>query len=102
LTLAETLTVEVVFALPLDQDCTVVRLPDGASVRDAIARSGVAARQPTIDLGACRVGIWGRLAALDERVRDGDRVEIYRPLQADPKEARRQRAQKTGERRRLS
>ncbi|MGH6691431.1 MAG: RnfH family protein [Gammaproteobacteria bacterium] len=92
--MGETLTVEVVFALLLEQDCAVVELPDGSSVRDAIARSGVAARQPTIDLGACRVGIWGRTAALDDRVRDGDRVEIYRPLQADPKETRRQRARR--------
>ena len=92
MTLGETLTVEVVFALPLEQDCAVVELPDGASVRDAIARSGVTARHPIIDLGACRVGIWGRPAGLDDRVRNGDRVEIYRPLQADPKESRRARA----------
>lgn len=94
MTLGETLTVEVVFALPLEQDCAVVELPDGASVRDAIARSGVAARHPTIDLGACRVGIWGKPAGLDDRVGNGDRVEIYRPLQADPKEMRRQRARR--------
>jgi len=93
-TLGETLTVEVVFALPLEQDCTVVELPDGASVRDAIARSGVTARHPAIDLGACRVGIWGRPAGLDDRVGNGDRVEIYRPLQADPKESRRARARR--------
>jgi hypothetical protein len=90
----ETLTVEVVFALPLDQDCSVVELPDGASVRDAIARSGVAARHPGIDLSACRVGVWGRRAGLDDRVQDRDRVEIYRPLQADPKQSRRQRARR--------
>jgi putative ubiquitin-RnfH superfamily antitoxin RatB of RatAB toxin-antitoxin module len=90
----ETLTVEVVFALPLDQDCSVVELPDGASVRDAIARSGVAARHPGIDLSACRVGVWGRRAGLDDRVQDRDRVEIYRPLHADPKQSRRQRARR--------
>jgi hypothetical protein len=94
LTLDEMLTVEVVFALPLEQDCTMVELPDGARVRDAIARSGVAARHPTIDLSACRVGVWGRRAGLDEPLRDRDRVEIYRPLQADPKESRRQRARR--------
>lgn len=92
--MGETLTVEVVFALPLDQDCSVVELPDGASVRDAIARSGVAARHPGIDLSACRVGVWGRRAGLDDRVQDRDRVEIYRPLQADPKQSRRQRARR--------
>lgn len=96
MTLGKTLTVEVVFALPLEQDCTVVELPGGASVRDAIAMSGVAARHPAIDLGACRVGIWGRRAGLDDPLRDRDRVEIYRSLQADPKESRRQRARKTG------
>jgi putative ubiquitin-RnfH superfamily antitoxin RatB of RatAB toxin-antitoxin module len=89
-----TLTVEVVFALPLAQDCSVVELSDGASVRDAIMRSGVTARHPEIDLGACRVGVWGRRVPVDHPLRDGDRVEIYRPLQADPKEARRARTRR--------
>ena len=94
MTVGATLTVEVVFALPLEQDSTVVELPDGATVREAIARSGLAGRHPTVDLNACPVGIWGRRARLDDPVCDRDRVEIYRPLQVDPKEARRARAQR--------
>ena len=94
MTVGGTLTVEVVFALTLEQDCTVVELPDGATVREAIARSGLAGRHPTIDVGACPVGIWGRHAHLDDLLRDRDRVEIYRPLQVDPKEARRARARR--------
>jgi putative ubiquitin-RnfH superfamily antitoxin RatB of RatAB toxin-antitoxin module len=82
--------VEVVFALPLRQDVSLVELCAGASVREAIERSGVLTRHPGIDLS--RVGIWGRRCALEDAVRDGDRVELYRPLVADPKEVRRQRA----------
>lgn len=93
--MAATLTVEVVFALPLAQDCTLVELPDGARVRDAIERSDVVARHPQIDIGACAVGIWGRPARLDDPLRDRDRVEIYRPLPVDPKEARRDRARRS-------
>lgn len=90
----KSLSVEVVFALTLQQDCTAVVLPEGATLREAIARSGVLARHPQLDLALCRVGVWGRRAALGDRVCDGDRVEIYRPLQADPKEARRERARR--------
>jgi putative ubiquitin-RnfH superfamily antitoxin RatB of RatAB toxin-antitoxin module len=82
--------VEVVFALPLEQDVTTLDCPDGASVREAIEASGVLARHGGIDLA--RVGIWGRRCALDDTLREGDRIELYRPLEADPKEVRRQRA----------
>ena len=91
---ADALTVEVVYALPLAQDCTLVKLPPGATLRAAIDRSGLLQRHPAIDLASCRVGIWGRRAELDAPVRDGDRVEVYRPLQVDPKEARRERARR--------
>jgi len=90
----DALQVEVVFALPLAQDCTVVSVSRGATLRAVIERSGVLVRHPQIDLAACRVGVWGRRAELGDQVRDGDRVEIYRPLQADPKETRRQRARR--------
>jgi putative ubiquitin-RnfH superfamily antitoxin RatB of RatAB toxin-antitoxin module len=82
--------VEVVFALPLQQDATVVECEAGTTVREAIERSGVLNRQPGVDLA--RVGIWGRRCGLEDRLRDGDRVELYRPLTADPKEVRRRRA----------
>lgn len=87
------LRVEVVYALLLEQDCSSVELPDGTRVREAIERSGVLQRHPEIDLERHAVGIWNRRVALDQALRDRDRVEIYRPLTADPKEVRRRRAQ---------
>lgn len=87
--------VEVVYALPLHQDCSEVELPSGATLAQAIEASGVLARHPQIDLATTKVGIWGRRAHCADLLRDGDRVEIYRPLRADPKEIRRQRAAKT-------
>jgi putative ubiquitin-RnfH superfamily antitoxin RatB of RatAB toxin-antitoxin module len=68
-----------------------VLLDDGATVRDAIERSGVVADFPEIDLTRNRVGIFGKLAALDDGLQDRDRVEILRPLVLDAKEARRRR-----------
>ncbi|AFL72969.1 RnfH family protein [Thiocystis violascens] len=65
----------------------------GVRVREAIEQSGVLARFPDIDLDSNKVGIFGRQVKLDRLLEDGDRVEIYRPLIADPKEARRRRAQ---------
>jgi hypothetical protein len=69
-------------------------VPDGSTLEDAIRKSGILQRCPEIDLATAEVGVFNRLRALNERVRDGDRVEIYRPLLADPKEARRRRAKK--------
>jgi len=66
-------------------------LPAGATVHDALLASGVLERHPEIDLQAQKVGVWGKLRALDAPLREGDRVEVYRPLKVDPKEARRQR-----------
>jgi putative ubiquitin-RnfH superfamily antitoxin RatB of RatAB toxin-antitoxin module len=84
--------IEVVYALPLRQDVISLELAEGATVGQALAASGMQARHPLLDLRLVRVGVWGRPAALDARLSDGDRVEIYRPLQADPKELRRRRA----------
>lgn len=86
------LAIEVVYALP---DCHVVvalTVSPGTSVRNAIAQSGLAARYPEVDGEKVRVGVYGRVVAGDTILRDGDRVEIYRPLVADPKQARRRRA----------
>lgn len=87
-----TIEVEVVYALPRRQWSKRVALSEGASVREAIERSGLFADHPEIDPAHLKVGIWNRRASLDATVRAGDRIEIYRPLTADPKEARRRRA----------
>jgi len=85
--------VEVVYALPDQQPILSVTLPEGATVEDAIRRSGVLETFPTIDLAVNKLGIFSKLVKLDDKVRDRDRVEIYRPLIADPKEVRRKRAE---------
>ena len=84
------LSVEVVYALPAAQDAVTVRVAPGATVLEAIAASGILDRHPELDLK--RLGIFGRTVAPDTPVVHGDRVEIYRPLALDPKEARRRRA----------
>lgn len=87
------ITVEVVYALPAQQPLLHVHLAEGATVEDAIRASGVLEAFPDIDLAKNKVGIFSKLVKLDETVRDRDRVEIYRPLIADPKEVRRKRAE---------
>ena len=86
------ISVEVVFALADAQALVAVTLLDGAVVGDAIEQSGIAARFPEIDLGDLPVGVWGHVVDRDTRLNDGDRVEIYRQLDIDPREARRQLA----------
>lgn len=88
-----TIRVEVVYALPDAQALLSVVLNEGATVEDAIRASGVLDAHPEINLSANKVGIFSKLVRLDEKVRDRDRVEIYRPLIADPKEVRRKRAE---------
>ena len=74
----------------LADECSI-DLPGGATLIDALRASGVLERHPGIDLTRQSVGVWGRVCALDTPLKHGDRVEIYRPLQVDPKEARRRR-----------
>lgn len=83
-----------------DVDEVFVELPAGATLIDAIRASGMAQRHPGLDLDAARLGIWGRLQSPTHPLRERDRVEIYRPLLVDPKEARRQRFRKTAPARR--
>lgn len=90
--MSEQIHVEVVYALQNRQKSVSVQLPSGALVRDAVERSGLIAEFPEIDLAVNKFGIWNKLAKADAVLRDKDRVEIYRPLIADPKEVRRQRA----------
>ncbi len=84
--------VEIAYALPEQQVIIPIRMAEGATAEEAIKASGIINKFPEIDLGINRIGVFGKLAKLDAALRDLDRVEIYRPLIADPKEVRRQRA----------
>lgn len=64
----------------------------GTTIGDVIRQSGLLQRCPEIDLDGCKVGVFNRLCSLSDQIANGDRIEVYRPLQADPKEARRRRA----------
>lgn len=85
------ITVEVVYALPGDQLLVELSVAPGTTAREAIAQSGILARFPRIDPDRQKMGIFGRVVKADAVLQAGDRVEIYRPLIADPKEARRRR-----------
>lgn len=89
--------VQVCYAKPELQIVRNVVVPDGASLQTAIERSGLLELMPEIDLSISRVGVFGKLKTLDAALREHDRVEIYRPLVADPKESRRKRAVKKDE-----
>jgi uncharacterized protein len=93
-TLANLISVTVVYALPESATEIDVLLPSGSTVADALDRSGIAARHPEANLAQCPVGIFGKRVDRQSLVIDGDRVELYRPLIADPKEARRTRVKR--------
>jgi len=88
------ITVEVVYAMPEKQYLRQVKLAQGGTVAQAIEASGLLELRSDIDLSKNKVGIFSRPVKLTDEVNEGDRVEIYRPLIADPKELRRQRAAK--------
>ncbi|MDA3135199.1 RnfH family protein [Atlantibacter subterranea] len=88
------IAVEVAYALPEKQYLRRVTLEEGATVEQAIHASGLLALRTDINLAKNKVGIYSRPVKLTDVLSDGDRVEIYRPLIADPKELRRQRAEK--------
>lgn len=90
--MSEMLNIEVVYALPAKQEIVAVKLPEGATARQAIEASGLLAKYPEIDLAKNKLGVFAKLTKPDSALRDQDRVEIYRPLIADPKEVRKQRA----------
>jgi putative ubiquitin-RnfH superfamily antitoxin RatB of RatAB toxin-antitoxin module len=85
--------VEVLYALPHEQTLLSVDVAQGTTLADAVKISGMLERYPDIDLASNKVGIFGKLSKQDVVLRDKDRVEIYRPLLADPKEVRRKRAE---------
>ena len=86
--------VEVVYALPQGEDAVKLDLAPGSSALDAVRASGIAQRHPEIDLDSQKLGIHGRVVPPHTRLAEGDRVEVYRPLAVDPKDARRRRAGK--------
>jgi putative ubiquitin-RnfH superfamily antitoxin RatB of RatAB toxin-antitoxin module len=85
--------VEVAYARPDVQVILPVQMEHAATVEDAIRRSGILESYPEIDLNVNKVSIFGKLTKLDHPLRPGDRVEINRPLLADPKQVRKQRAE---------
>jgi len=91
------ISVEVVYALPDKQYLRAVTLEEGATVEQAIKASGLLSLRKDIDLNSNKVGIYSRPVKLGDAVQGGDRIEIYRPLIADPKELRRQRAERSAE-----
>jgi putative ubiquitin-RnfH superfamily antitoxin RatB of RatAB toxin-antitoxin module len=86
--------VEVVYALETEQVVLPVKLTETVMIQQVIKASGLLAQFPKIDLKTIEVGIWGKKVGLEQMVRAGDRIEIYRPLTIDPMEARRIRASK--------
>mgnify|MGYP000349934059 FL=1 len=84
--------VEVAYALPDKQSLVSLEVEKGATLKDAIEASGILDSFEQIDLIKDRVGIFSKFATLDTILREKDRVEIYRPLVADPKKARKERA----------
>ncbi|WP_300001932.1 RnfH family protein [uncultured Cedecea sp.] len=93
--MSHNIRVEVAYALPEKQFLRQVSLPEGSTVEQAIIASGLLTLRTDIDLKKNKVGIYSRSVKLTDEVHEGDRVEIYRPLLADPKELRRQRAERS-------
>lgn len=91
------INVEVAYALPTQQSIVEVAIADGSTVSDALAASNIEQLYPGLDIDNAKVGIWSRVVKADTKLKDGDRIEIYRPLIADPKEVRKRRAEKAKE-----
>ena len=90
----EEIMVEVAYALPEEQVIISIKVPTIFNVQQAIEKSGIQKKFPSIDLSKNKVGIFGKKTTLDHPLKDRDRIEIYRPLILDPKEMRRKRAAK--------
>ncbi len=88
------ISVEVVYAQSEQQILYTLDAPLNTSIKDAIELSGILANFPEIDLNQQKVGIFGQILPLSQPIQAGDRIEIYRPLQKDPKEARLLRTRK--------
>lgn len=87
------INIEVVYALPHEQTLLKVQVTSGTSLGDGVKLSGIMDKYPEIDLDKGKFGIFGKLSKTDTELREQDRIEIYRPLLADPKEVRKRRAE---------
>ena len=94
-----TIAVEVAYALPEEQAIISLRVKEGTTALEAATQSGVTERFEGVDLENSKLGIFGKAVSPSQALREGDRVEIYRPLIADPKEVRKERAARAKERR---
>lgn len=90
--MAEKIQIQVVYALTDKQELISLQMPAGSTVQQAVEASGLLVKYPEIDLARNKLGVFAKLAKADTPLRDRDRVEIYRPLIADPKAVRKQRA----------
>jgi len=88
------INVEVVFALPTTATCLSIEVPQGTTVEQAVIQSGIIEKCPEIDATSLTLGVWNRTVKANYELKEADRIEIYRPLIADPKDARRKRAEK--------
>ena len=86
--------IEIVYALPEKQDLRRIRVEEGTRISEAIKLSGMLTSYPEIDLTSQSVGLFSKVQKEDTELREGDRIEIYRPLIADPKEVRKKKALK--------
>jgi uncharacterized protein len=89
----EKIKIELVYALPAEQVLLKSEVPQGTTIAEAVKLSGILGKFPEIDLEKGKFGIFGKLSKTDTVLREKDRIEIYRPLIADPKEVRRKRAE---------
>ncbi|MEP1554967.1 MAG: RnfH family protein [Paraglaciecola sp.] len=92
-----TITLEVAYGTPQKQALLEFEVAQGVTVEQAILSSGILSQFPEIKPSTSKVGIWNRTCKTSDVPKDGDRIEIYRPLIADPKEVRRRRAEKAKE-----
>jgi putative ubiquitin-RnfH superfamily antitoxin RatB of RatAB toxin-antitoxin module len=90
------INIEVVLGLPGRQKLIPLTVDSAITVAEAIQKSGIAEEFPEQDINSCKVGIWGRVVQANQTLREGDRIEIYRPLTIDPRDARRQLAEHGG------
>ena len=92
--MSDEILVEIAYAMPNEQVILSIKVPTKSDVKQAIEKSGIQIKFPSIDLSKNKVGIFGKKTTLDHVLKNRDRIEIYRPLILDPKEMRRKRAAK--------